>query len=102
MNVLDARWSITVVGTFESSHILEDSWRCFRDHGHRWTAEVTVSSSEMEKEGIPRGAEDLEQVWMGLVAELDYRRLDKMLPGVITTPLGLANWFFAGRVGTWT
>ena len=37
---------------------------------------------------------ELEHHWKVLLAELDLRPLDKMLPGVVTTPLGIANWLF--------
>ena len=94
MSVLDTRWSLTVEATFSASHQVPGSERCYRDHGHRWRAWTTLTSSEMEKEGIPRGAEGLERFWGDLCAELDYRPLEKMLTGVITTPLGLANYLF--------
>ena len=85
MSALDARWSITAVATFEASHRLQGSARCFRDHGHHWTAEVTVTAPEMERDGIPRGAEGLEAAWNGLIDELDHRPLDEMLPGVVNS-----------------
>lgn len=94
MSVLDARWSITVCGSFEASHVLEGSERCYRDHGHSWSAEVRLESAEMENDGLPRGGAELEHHWKVLLAELDLRPLDKMLPGVVTTPLGIANWLF--------
>ena len=94
MSVLDARWSITAVASFEASHRLIGSERCFRDHGHHWTAEITVTAPEMERDGIPRGAEGLEKAWDTLMLEFDHRPLNDMLPGVVSTPLGLANYLF--------
>lgn len=94
MSSLDARWSIAVEVSFQASHRLEGSIRCFRDHGHHWTAEVVVSSSEMEREGYPRGAEHIERDWTDIVKELDYRPLDKMIPGIVASPLGIANYLF--------
>lgn len=62
------------------------------DHGHHWDVEVSVSGDLDPKSGFVRGAELLMPALRELLAEVDHRNLDEMLPGSVASPLGVAAW----------
>ena len=60
-------------------------------HGHSWVLEATVEGDLDPKVGMVRGAETLQQHVTEWCGELNNRNLDDMLPGVVTSPLGIAT-----------
>lgn len=80
---------------FDASHTIQGDPQCGTDHGHTYEVIVHIFG-DIEKDifGIWRvqGAEDLRERLDAIAAELDHRNLEAMMPGVQTTPEGIANW----------
>ena len=86
------RASATVRGTFAASHTIPGHPVCGRDHGHTWEVSVTVEAPVSPKTGSVVDTASLSVALATVVAELGHRNLDVMLPGVVSTPEGLAMW----------
>jgi 6-pyruvoyl-tetrahydropterin synthase len=87
------KYSYSVTRSFSSTHHSNQPSRCAHVHGHNFTATATASHPDLDGSGIPRGTEDLEGAWDGIVLELDNRALDKMVPGLQSLP-SLAAYLF--------
>jgi 6-pyruvoyl-tetrahydropterin synthase len=87
------RHTTTVSESFEAGHQLDDPVACRWAHGHRWTVSVTVDGTLDPKKVyvVDHGA--LLAALRVVVDELRDRNLDDMLPGVRSTPEGLAIYF---------
>jgi len=80
---------------FDASHQVDKVPGCKMLHGHTFTVRAAVSGNlEADEEGVRRVQyyEDLAQL-ENLREELDERHLNDMMPGVVTTPEGVAAWF---------
>lgn len=84
------RFSDTITLPFDAAHVIDGDARCGRPHGHRYTISATISTERLDKTGAVPHSEGFEQTLRALVAEMDYRDLNAMFPGILTTPLGLA------------
>jgi 6-pyruvoyl-tetrahydropterin synthase len=80
---------------FDASHTIKDDPQCGTDHGHTYEVIAHVTGDvEIDIFGIVRiqGAENLREQVETIAGELDHRNLEAMMPGVQTTPEGVANW----------
>ena len=76
----------------DAGHSIPDLPRCVRPgHGHSWTITVTVEDDLDPRTGWVRGSADLPLRLQTFVDQMQSEDLDEMLPGVITSPLGLAS-----------
>jgi 6-pyruvoyltetrahydropterin/6-carboxytetrahydropterin synthase len=85
--------SVTFRETFETSHAVQDDAGCGnRLHGHSWYAEVTIEGTPDPRAGliVTPAAELLAVAAM----ELDRKNANDMLPGLFTTPEGIAHYIF--------
>lgn len=86
--------SISAKATFDAGHTIPKLERCARpNHGHQWTVFAAVSGDLNPDTGFPRGAEKLPDSLDKLAAELSGESLDELLPGVTSSPLGIAASF---------
>jgi 6-pyruvoyl-tetrahydropterin synthase len=85
--------SVTVRVSFDAGHSIKAIEREFRNHGHHWTVAATIVGEPDPTTGWPRGSEKLLPDLTELVAELDLRNLDEMIPGIVSSPLFLAAQF---------
>lgn len=86
------RHTTTVRETFEAAHRIPDSRMCRDGHGHRWTVEVTVAGTLDPKKVFVVDHGDLLAALGSIISEFALRDLDDMLPGVRSTPEGLAMY----------
>lgn len=87
------RHSTTVSVPFEAGHQLDDLDGCKWNHGHRWTVAVTVEGSLDAKKVYVVDHYLLLASVRRVVDEFALRNLNDMLPGVRTTPEGMAIYF---------
>lgn len=83
--------SIATAG-FDAAHRIPSYSYCSSPHGHHWDVRVTVTGDLDPKSGWIRGAEHLQAALLALMVEIDNKDLDEMLPGVVSSPLGIASW----------
>lgn len=86
---------------FDASHQIFESPRCSRLHGHRYLVEAECigrldpkTSSALD---LSQFATDLSMI----AEELRFRHLPDMMPGVTTTPFGIASWFMERLLASW-
>jgi 6-pyruvoyl-tetrahydropterin synthase len=84
----------SAAASFSAHHIIKDHLRCGRDHGHRWTIEVTIAAGQDPKTGELLGLPELATAVEEFATELDRESLNEMLPGSPPTAAGVA---FAAR-----
>jgi len=78
-------------GTFDASHRIDGYDPCRFPHGHSWVIEVAVGGDLDPDTGEVRGAAPLADALEAWCTELDNGDLDGLLPGVVTSPLGIAT-----------
>jgi 6-pyruvoyl-tetrahydropterin synthase len=78
---------------FNAGHLIKELLACTRQHGHFYDVEATVSGELDPVKGWPRGTEHLPTDLWEIVKELEGRQLNDMMPGVTTTPVGIAAYF---------
>jgi 6-pyruvoyl-tetrahydropterin synthase len=89
-----ADYALTYSGAFDASHVEAAVPGCSRMHGHTYRVMATVEGRlEPDEYNVPRVARYAEVELVDLCMELDGRDLNQMLPGVSTTPEGIAAWF---------
>lgn len=82
----------SAAGSFDAGHVIEALPRCSSpNHGHSWTVTVTIGGELDPKTGWVRGADTLPESLEGFLRELRGRDLNEMLPGTVTSPLGIAS-----------
>lgn len=86
------RASATVQATFAASHTVKDHPVCGRRHGHAWVVSVTAEAPISPKTGSVVDTAGLSTALAFLAVELGHRDIDDMLPGVVSTPEGIAVW----------
>jgi len=76
---------------FNTAHQIDGDYFCGKYlHGHDWYAEVTIVGFPDDRTGsINTRAPEL---LAAIVAELDLKFANDMLPGVFPTPEGIAAW----------
>lgn len=84
------RHTTTAHVTFEASHIVIDHSMCGRNHGHQWDVAVTVEGGLDPKKILVVDHGELLLSLQRVIREVADRDLNDMLPGVITTPEGIA------------
>lgn len=90
-----ANHAVLVHGAFDASHQVEGDLRCGKPHGHTFRVSVCVDGIlEKDEAGIWRvfGTEDLQDRLDTIVAELDLRDLNAMMPGSTPIPETIAAW----------
>lgn len=88
-------YAFTAKASFDASHTVPGYPGCSALHGHTWRVSVSVGGPlEPDENGLRRVAlsDSLENDLRRLMEELDERDLVAMLPGVVTTPEGVAAW----------
>lgn len=84
----------TVTVPFEAGHQLDHLEACrWPGHGHRWTVSVTVEGGLDPQTMYVVDHHQLLGAVRGVVDELRDHSLNDMLPGVRSTPEGLAIYF---------
>lgn len=84
---------MTAQASFEAGHTIQEFHPCARPgHGHHYDVSVSVAGDLDPKTGWPRATEDLPVDLQLLVSELDGESLTDMLPGIATSPLGIAAY----------
>lgn len=87
------KYVIRAQARFSTTHKANEPVRCQMLHGHDFVV-VAEYSHELLDEGIPRGGRGFDERLAQVVAELDERPLDQMVPGVVQTHVGLAAYIF--------
>jgi 6-pyruvoyl-tetrahydropterin synthase len=87
-------YSVSATRSFSASHRVVGHPLCQRGHGHRWTVTARSQHEEVDAMGYPRGGQPICDALDRIVGELVLRDLDVMIPGVRTTTVNLAAWFF--------
>ncbi len=78
---------------FHTAHQLADDSLCGKYvHGHDWYAEVVVAGVPTKETGTIT-TKVADYLWAS-VSELDLKFANDMLPGVHSTPEGIAGWLF--------
>lgn len=81
----------TATATFDAMHVIPGLEVCTEPHGHSWIVEVDVAGELNPKTGWVRGAEDLIPRLETWCRELHRGDLAELLPGVVTSPIGIAS-----------
>ena len=92
----------TIERTFSAFHQIPGHPTCSYVHGHRWTVSVTVSGHYEARVGLSVDVPQLTTEFEAIMAELHLKPLNEMLPGVITTPHGLASWIMERLLLNWS
>lgn len=80
---------------FAASHILPNHAFCGKMHGHTYRVRVVVvGDPEPETHNLVANDVDLFAKLEEIRNEIHNRHLNDMLPGVIPSAQGLANWFW--------
>lgn len=93
---------VTVSGGFEASHVVADHSTCGRGDGHAWTVEATLLESDigpLSKMVVDHG--EFRAALIAVLSEFDHRNLNDMLPGVVTTPEGIAAYVHERLILNW-
>jgi 6-pyruvoyl-tetrahydropterin synthase len=77
--------------SFDAQHRIPGYEPCTRPHGHSWIVEVEVGGELEPKSGWVRGTAQLHTAVQDWAAELHLGDLNELLPGVVTSPLGIAS-----------
>ena len=77
--------------TFDAQHRIPGFLPCANPHGHSWTVEVEVGGDLDPKSGWARGSEELPRFLDEWTESLHRQDLNDFLPGVVTSPLGIAS-----------
>ena len=95
------RYHGLVEAEFEAGHYLPGDARCgLREHGHRYLVQVKVAG-RMQREGLSVDLDLLRSDWTAIIREFDGRPLQDMMPGVSTTPFGIARYLLERMLGSW-
>jgi len=80
---------------FSASHVLDKHPTCGKLHGHTFRVIIRVQGDpEPDTHNLVANDGELLKRIEDLRAELNGRHLNDMLPGVIPSAQGLANWFW--------
>lgn len=77
--------------TFDAMHRIPDYEPCTLPHGHSWIVEVEVEGDLDPKTGWVRGTDRLHDAVADWADELHRGDLAELMPGVVTSPLGIAS-----------
>lgn len=83
---------VTVRDEFAASHSVRDHSTCWRGDGHTWLVEASVSGEISPKTGMVVDHGEFADALRTICNELRHRDLNDMLPGVVTTPEGIASY----------
>ncbi len=95
------QYRTTVIDHFDAAHEVPGHSRCGGNHGHAWTVEVTVEGGLDPKKIHVVDHGELAGDLFRVVEEFRDRDLNDMLPGVITTPEGLALYIRERLILEW-
>jgi 6-pyruvoyl-tetrahydropterin synthase len=82
-----------VKASFDAAHRVENYELCSFGDGHTWTVYAFVTGELDPKTGWVHGSVGLPLSLERICHELDRANLDSMMPGVVSTPLGIAANF---------
>lgn len=91
----------TVRSIFDAPHQVIDHSICEGRHAHRWTVSATVEGGLDPKKVLVVDHGELRLALDRVVNEVRNRDLNDMLPGVVTTPEGLAIYLRERLVLDW-
>ena len=94
------QYTATVEASFDAGHLLPEHPQCGRLHGHHYRVLATAEGL-MKRTGPPVDITELHTALTGVSGELDGRNLNEMLPGVVTTPHGIARYIMERLMGSW-
>lgn len=82
-----------VMAHFSASHLIPDDPLCSWNHGHAWTVIIAVRGHAYRKDGV--GFErDIIARLRAITDEFHLRDLNVLLPGVASTPEGMAVYLY--------
>jgi 6-pyruvoyl-tetrahydropterin synthase len=76
---------------FDAAHRVENYEPCALGDGHTWTVSAQCAGALDPKTGFVAGAIGLPLALERICTEYDRTNLDSMMPGVVSTPLGIAG-----------
>lgn len=86
-------YSVRISGEFDSAHSLVNDPDHGRVHGHGYRVEVQADLRFEAQRRQVTDTKPLQEAVASLCRELDGRNLNEMLPGVVSTPDGVASYF---------
>jgi len=84
---------------FDAGHLIKELLACTRQHGHFYVVTASVTGELDPVFGWPRGTQNLPTDLGDLVSEVNGRNLNELMPGVVTTPVGIAANFLERLLG---
>jgi len=85
------QFSVSVEASLEAAHRLTTPPCDFVNaHGHTWRVRVTLMHETLGKDGNVPGSAGLKDALVELLSLYQYRDLNEKMPGVETTPGGIA------------
>jgi 6-pyruvoyl-tetrahydropterin synthase len=95
------KYRSVAVARFEAAHRVEGHSRCGDTHGHQWIVSVAVEGGLDPKKVYVVDHGSWQEALAAVVNELHDRDLNDMLPGVVTTPEGLALYIRERLILDW-
>jgi len=86
------RTTITTTVPFFAGHVIPGHSTCGRQHGHDWSVAVSLESSLNPQDGLVVEHGAFQHAVEELVAEFNGRNINDLLPGVLPTPEGIAQY----------
>jgi len=87
----------SVERTFDAGHVIPGHSTCgFEGHGHRFRVRITMAGSQASPPWDPASLDDELTL---LLAEVEGKSLNSMLPGMDHGPEGIAMWIIERMVG---
>lgn len=94
------KFKSTVVAEFDAAHAVEGHFGG-GNHGHAWEVSVTVEGGLDPKTIQVVASDELRAALWVVIGELANRDLNDMLPGIVTTPEGLALYIRERLILDW-
>lgn len=92
---LEVIYTLGYTRNFAASHVLQGHAFCGKLHGHTYRVRVIIQGDpEPETHNMIANDVDFFERLTALRDEIHNRHLNDMLPGVIPSAQGLANWFW--------
>jgi 6-pyruvoyltetrahydropterin/6-carboxytetrahydropterin synthase len=88
-------WVIKKTFSFDAAHFLKDyDGKCANMHGHTWHGEVCLNCEEVGADGMVVDFGVVKNMIDGLVAMLDHKIINAVLPEINPTCENIAKWFY--------
>ena len=88
-------YKLLVTGHFDAAHHLRDyKGKCARPHGHRFTAQVEISGTDLDSTGMLIDFVAVKRSLLSILDELDHNDLNSVLD-FNPTAENLAKWIYS-------